>query len=239
MFTDWSQFQPYLLQLEQEGRVTRTFRRLDPPRQIAVLNAILEEAAQRGPAALNIKLVAQRAGVSVGSLYQYFKDRDNMLAFAVELCVRSTNDLFNLYRAELLAMPLRQALEAYLSGGIEWGNTQLTLLQLFARAAYQGDPQLNESLVRPIADTLRQMVSEMLYQAAARGELRPGVDLEASARLLHALLIVSGDSQLLPYLNTYFQVIDPELPPERMLAALLDLALEGLAARPGATPEAV
>ena len=58
IFSDWSEFQPYILQLEQEGLVTRTFRRLDPQRQQAILNAILDEAAERGPAALNIKLVA-------------------------------------------------------------------------------------------------------------------------------------------------------------------------------------
>ena len=45
--TDWANYQPYISQLEQEGIVTRTFRRLDPDRQEAVFNAILEEANRR------------------------------------------------------------------------------------------------------------------------------------------------------------------------------------------------
>src|SRR3989304_4680797 len=73
---DWTNFQPYISQLEQEGKVTRTFRRLDPDRQEAVFNAILEEAAEKGPASLNVKEIARRAGGSVGSLYQYFPNRD-------------------------------------------------------------------------------------------------------------------------------------------------------------------
>jgi AcrR family transcriptional regulator len=68
--TDWQSFQPYISQLEQEGIVTRTFRRLDPDRQEAVFNAILEEAIEKGPASLNIKEIARRAGISIGSLYQ-------------------------------------------------------------------------------------------------------------------------------------------------------------------------
>ncbi len=88
MFDDWTQFPSYIIQAEQQGQVTRTFRRLDPARQQAVIQAILDEAALRGPAALNVKQVARRAGVSVGSLYQYFGDRDSMLNFAVDLCVR-------------------------------------------------------------------------------------------------------------------------------------------------------
>ena len=226
--SDWPKLHLYVLQLEQEGRVTRTFRRLDPARQQAVLEAILEEAALRGPASLNIRGVAQRAGVSVGSLYQYFGDRDNMLNFAVELSVRSIVDLFNEFRPYLADLPLGEALRWYLDGGLEWGKMQVGLVQLFARAAYQGDPDLAERLVRPIASNLREWVSELLAQAATRGEIRPDVDLEAATRLVHALTIAVGDPQLLPYLNAYFQVIDETVSPERLLDGLVDFVLRGV-----------
>lgn len=229
MLENWTQFSSYIIQAEQQGQVTRTFRRLDPSRQQAVIQAILDEAALRGPAALNIKQVAQRAGVSVGSLYQYFGDRDSMLNFAVDLCVRFVSDSFDMYRPYLAAMPLREALVAYVSGGIEWSRAEAGFLQLFARAAYQGDPELAQRLVVPISNKLREMVGEMLAQAAARGEVRPQVDLEAATRLVYGLSIAVGDSQLLPYLNNYFQILSPDLPPERILAAMLGLILNGIA----------
>ncbi len=87
--------------------------------------------------------------------------------------------------------------------------------------------------MQPISQKLREMVSEMLAQAAARGEIRSGVDLEAAIRLVYGLSIVVADSQLLPYLNNYFQMIDLSLPPERILAALLDLVLNGIAGEAG------
>jgi AcrR family transcriptional regulator len=229
MFNDWNQFSSYIILAEQQGQVTRTFRRLDPTRQQAVLQAILDEAALRGPTALNIKQVAQRAGVSVGSLYQYFGDRDSMLNFSIDLCARFVTDTFEMYQSYLAALPLREALAAYVNGGIEWSRAEAGFLQLFARAAYQGDPELAERLVLPISNKLRLMVSEILAQAAARGDIRPGVDLETAARLVYGLSIVVADSQLLPYLNNYFQTIDPTLPSERTLAALLDLILNGIA----------
>ena len=172
--------------------------------------------------------VARRAGVSVGSLYQYFPDRDGMLDFAVELSVSYVSDAFNQYRPYMAALPLREALSAYLVGGIEWSKTQAGFLRLFARAAYQGDPELVESLVRPIADLLHEMVADILSAAQQRGEIRPDVDLEAATRILHALMIAVGDSQLLPYLNNYFQVADPDLPPERLIEALLDFVVAGI-----------
>ncbi len=230
ILSDWTQIHTYILQLEQDGLVTRTFRRLDPDRQQAVVTAILDEAVEKGPTAINIKQIAERAGVSVGALYTYFPNREGVLAFAIELCVRFTTDTFNSFRPYLAALPLREALAAYLVGGVEWGKAQTGLLQLFARAAYQGDPDLGEYLVRPIATTVREMVHDILTQAAARGEVRADIDLEATTRIIHALMIAVGDSQLLPHLNIYFQVQDDDFPAERMLEALITLIVHGIGA---------
>ena len=226
--SEWEKIHTHILRLEQQGLVTRTFRRLDSERQQAVITAILDEANEHGPTSINIKRVAERAGVSIGSLYQYFNNREGLLAFTVELCVRLTTDAFNEYRPMLSAMPLREALAAYLIGGLEWGQTQMGLVQFFARAAYHGDPALAESVVRPIANVMREMVHDILAQAAARGEIRADVDMEATARVINALMTAMGDCQLLPYLNTYFQVSDKKMPPERVLEAMLDLVLRGI-----------
>jgi AcrR family transcriptional regulator len=221
--------------MEQEGLVTRTYRRLDPERQEAVLHAILDEAAERGPAATNVQNVARRAGVSVGSLYQYFGDRGHMLAFAVELCARYMVGVFRMGTPYLAEMPLREALEAYLSYGLEWSRTQSSLVRFFARAAYAGEPELAARLVAPVAEAMRRMIAAMLAAGAERGEVRPDVDLDRAARLVHALMIAAGDSQLLPYLNDYFQVVAPGETPETITAAVVDLILCGVGGRAGET----
>lgn len=232
MLIEWPEFHKYILQLEAEGIVTRTFRRLDPERQEAILTAILDQAAERGPSAINIKQVAGHAGVSVGSLYTYFNNREGLLNFAIELCTRFSVGAFESYKPYLSSLPLYEGLPAYLSGGIEWSREQAGLVRLFARAAYQGDPELQARLVAPIADSLREIVQEMLDRAFERGEIRPDIDREAVGRIIHALTVAVGDSQLLPYLNTYFQVVGEAMPPERILNALLDLIFFGIGSKP-------
>ena len=225
---DWSNIQIYILQLEQEGKVTRTFRRLDPERQQAVVHAILEEATEKGPTAINIKEVARRADVSVGSLYQYFDNRAGLLDFAVALCVRHMIDLFNQFTPMLAALPISDALRYYIMGGIEWGKTERGLVRFLGRAGYQGDPQMTESVVRPVADVMLAMTLEILTQAATRGEIRSDIDLEATARAMNAMMIAVGDSQLLPYLNDYLRVSDENMPLERVIDALIEMLLQGL-----------
>jgi AcrR family transcriptional regulator len=226
---DWTEIQAHVLQLEQEGLVTRTFRRLDPERQQVIISAIVDEAIERGPTAINIKRVAERAGVSVGSLYTYFPDRDGMLDFVIEMSVRFVSDEFNGFRPYLLEPPLREALALYLTGGVEWGKTQGKMVQFFTRAAYYRDSNLSDRLVRPIATIMRETLHGILAQAAARGEIRDDVDLEAAARVIYAAMIANSDGQLLPYLNAYFQVNDEGMPPARTADALIDLILHGIA----------
>jgi TetR/AcrR family transcriptional regulator len=230
MIDDWQPVYALILDLEQKGLVTRTFRRLDPQRQQAILNAILQEAGEAGPADLNIKRVAARCGAAVGSLYQYFGSREHLLEFAIELVVRTTVDTFNSYRPYLASMPLREALSAYISGGIQWIREQPGFALFFARAAYQGDAALTQRMVEPVATVLTGMVRDILEAAQRRGEIRPGVDLEASARLVNTLFIALGDAQLLPYLNAYFQLSDAAVSNERLLEAALALIESGLAA---------
>jgi AcrR family transcriptional regulator len=229
---EWLQIHTHILELEGQGVVTRTFRRLDPERQQAIVAAILDEALEKGPAAINIKKVAERAQVSVGSLYQYFNNRDGLLEFSTRLCVNLLTDAFDQFRPMLAAMPLREALYAYLTGCMEWSQTMLGLIQFFGRAAYQGDPLLAGKVVRPVADAMRDAIHEMLLAAQSRGELRPDLDLEAAARAVNAWTIALGDSQLLPYLNTYFQVSDEAIPFDRSLAAAIDILVRGLSPDP-------
>ncbi len=226
---DWSQIHAHILQFEQEGLVTRTFRRLDPERQQTVIHAILDEAAEKGPTALNIKEVARRADVSVGSLYQYFGNREGLLDFTMALCVRYMEDLFKQIAPMLSTLPLEEGLRYYILGGVEWSHTEAGLVRFLGRAAYQGDPALSESVVRPLAGAMRATVEQLLTQAVERGEIRQGIDFEATVRIINALTIAVGDALLFPFINDYSQVTDSEMSTERVIDAMIDVVLRGIA----------
>jgi hypothetical protein len=83
-------------------------------------------------------------------------------------------------------------------------------------------------MVKPIGTTMRSIVHEMLAAAVARGEVRSDIDLEATTRAVNAALIAIGDSQLLSYLNNYFQVTDKKVSAQRVTEALVALILRGI-----------
>lgn len=221
-------FLPVILELEEKGLVTRTFRRLDPDRQQAVITAILEEAGETGPQDMNIKRVAERAGVSTGSLYQYFNNRENLLAFTAELATRSTVQLFEFYRPYMSQGTLNELLPIYISEGVNWTEEQIGFARFFAAAAYHGDPQYGDTVVRPIAEVMRAMVNDMLRSAFERGEVRDDIDLDAVTRIIHTLSIAIGDGLIFPGLKNYYQLVDGEMTVDRIYSALVDLVMNGI-----------
>ena len=80
----------------------------------------------------------------------------------------------------------------------------------------------------PWQNAMRKITFGMLEEAVHRGEIRPDVDLEAASRLINGLMIVVGDSQLLPYLNTYFQITDEKVTPEHILESTVSFIQKGL-----------
>lgn len=221
-------WQHQVLRLAAEGKVSRTFRRLDPPRQMAVFEALLADAAQHGADAVNVRRVARAADVSVGSLYQYFPDRKGMLEFAAAACAGFLAASLDSGRPALAALPLHEGLRAYLAGGVEWSRQHASMLGFFARAAYRGVPGYGEVLVRPVAASMRGLLAAVLERAAERGELRPGIDVPTAARLVHAMMINLGDAELLPQLNDYLQLFDDGHPPAAMREAAVGFILDAL-----------
>ena len=224
----WPGLADQVITMEAAGLVTRTFRRLDRERQLNVIHAILDEMAEHGPEELSIKQVAEHAGVSVGSLYQYFGSRARMVDFAVRLCRQYMDGVIDGATPYLAGLALPDALLAYVEGGCDWCAQQASLTRLFARAAYRGDPQLTESLVRPVAATMYGAVKSMLERAMTIGEVRQDLDLDAAAGVVHALTILLGDTRLLPYLDAYFHLQIDQTDAHRVLRVALDLVMRGI-----------
>ncbi len=63
---------------------TGTFERIDSEKQRRILDAAAAEFASGGFAAANINVIANRAGVSVGSLYKYFGSKENCFLAVLE-----------------------------------------------------------------------------------------------------------------------------------------------------------
>ncbi len=120
-------------------------------RALATVEAITEAAAQvfarHGYAAGTTNRIAERAGVSIGTLYQYFPNKDAILVALVERHVREGERIVGSLLVELIecSPPLREALERALLALLELHRHESKLHRVLFEEAPRS-PELRKRL---------------------------------------------------------------------------------------------
>lgn len=70
---------------------TERFSNLEKEKKVLISNVILDEFQQKPYGMLKISEIARRAKISRGSIYTYFKDREDMFEFALA-CLHNGNE---------------------------------------------------------------------------------------------------------------------------------------------------
>lgn len=120
----------------------------------AILDATERVLAHEGPDAASTTRIAEVAGVSVGSLYQYFPSREALLAAVIERRVERDEQEFTARMAALDDAPLAARVRAATSYLVE---------------VYRREPELYRTMVDEMDRVAReQRVQAMIDDAAAR-----------------------------------------------------------------------
>lgn len=137
-----------------------------------ILNAGMHIIEEEGLHAMTTNRVAERAGVSVGSLYQYFANRDSILAGIIE---RSLLDITALMRAAHIASvdePIRQGLATRITLLLRYYDPHLPVVRRVLREA----PLLADNgMLASMEQVLVDMIRDYLLHNAHRYRLRTGV----------------------------------------------------------------
>jgi AcrR family transcriptional regulator len=98
----------------------------------AILRATARILVRRGYADTTTNHIAEAAGVSVGSLYQYFPNKDAIVASLLERHVEETQGWLRLAAARSLEQPLEQAARTLIEGLIAAHRVDPDLHRVFA-----------------------------------------------------------------------------------------------------------
>ncbi len=143
-------------------------------RREAILAAALDEFSSRGFEAARLDDVAKRAGVAKGTIYLYFRDKENLFQ--------------ELIRAMLV--PLIGTIEALGAADMPIGALSEQIVELFVREVYETRrkdvirlmisegrrfPKLAEFYYREVLSRIIAAVRALLRRAAARGEVPEGL----------------------------------------------------------------
>jgi AcrR family transcriptional regulator len=166
------------------------WRRLPEERPKQILDAAFAVFAERGLAAARLDDIARRAGLSKGTIYLYFPNKEELFREVV----RSTVIAF-IERGEAMTQTEpdpRQALLSWMDGYWTWLRSPFfPAMHRLVNSELHSFPDLAAFYAKEVIERAQRLVGGMLERGMESGVFRT-MDPLAAARMLSALFITHG-----------------------------------------------
>lgn len=169
-------------------RWTETFERIPEDKRRRVLSAAKTAFARNGFAGTNVNLVAREAGISVGSLYQYFRTKEDIFLALIEGSHKYLSDTIDGIFAREEGFLAR--VEALLRMAVDTSMEDPALLNLYIACTTEELAPLAGKLSGRIESVAAGRYRKMLSEAKERGELRDDVEETTAAFCLDNLFMI-------------------------------------------------
>ncbi len=172
--------------------------------------------AQRGLAGASMAAIAEEAGVAKGTLYLYFKDRDDLIEQAAG---RVFDEILERLKSVLDGgRPLRESLRELILTKLSFFDAHQDFFRAYMALRLAGvDESREPRRRRPQFFRYLEMLTRYLAAAAERGEMKPF----DPARV--ALFFAEGTTGILQR-----RLVEPGRPPEEDVEWIVDLLLNGI-----------
>jgi len=211
---------------------TKTFLSLPIEKRRAIFNAALEEFADNGYSVASTNKICKIAGISKGSMFQYFENKEDLFLFVVQKALR---DIIDMYRAEnIIYNDLMDLKQIFISSSMQMIRFYEKLpkhYRLYLRINYEIDfPDLKK-----IRRYLNRHVTAVTQKFVQIGKMRGVLSRELRSDLVMFLI----NSMLFRLVELFFiPGVDPVLnissdPDERftILENVYDILVNGMGAK--------
>jgi AcrR family transcriptional regulator len=205
---------------------TVTWARVDPARRAAVVEAAEAEFGAHGFSQGSLNVIARRAGVAKGSLFQYFADKRDLYAFIADIGSQRVRAYMEVRIRELdPSRPFFEFLTDLLDDWVAYYADHPRERALHAAATLEVDTDARISVRSVIHRHYLEVLRPLVHDAQARGGLRADSDTDA---LLSLLLLIFPHLALAPYMRGLDPVLgldepnpdQPALAVRRLVAVL-------------------
>jgi AcrR family transcriptional regulator len=215
---------------------TVTWARVDPVRRAAVVEAAEAEFGAHGFSRGSLNVIARRAGVAKGSLFQYFADKRDLYAFIADVAsLRVRSYMEDRIRELDASRPFFEFLTDLLDAWVAYFADHPRERSLHAAASLEVDTDARISVRSVIHRHYLEVLRPLVRDAHARGDLHADCDTGA---LLALLLLIFPHLALAPYVRGMDPVLGLDEPTPEQPALAVRRLVAVLAAAFAALPQA-
>jgi AcrR family transcriptional regulator len=161
----------------------RTFFNLPAEKRETIVNAAVDEFAHYGLENASTNRIVENSGISKGSFYQYFEDKQDVFLYLLSLLEQEKIDYFKDRHPTSMNMDTFQYFRWMIKAGMEFNSAYPRMTQAVSRVL------LGEGLYygKNFADYRRktsQALEMMIKQAIEHGEVDPSVDVDLAVMVM-------------------------------------------------------
>ena len=206
---------------EDTEEQTREYRRKQ------IMDAALAVFSKKGYGEATIPDIAREAGVAVGTIYNYYEGKRDLLVSLVRLYTSVVTETLRELVVQLAEEDERTSVQTIIENGLDWGSDDLNGF-LFIFTEVLRDPELAEHFSGQFLASVLQSLENYVAERVSSGDFRR-LDHKVVARALAGMIL---GFLLLRKLEGE-QSPTKAMPLPELTAELADIILEGLQSRGG------
>jgi AcrR family transcriptional regulator len=167
------------------------WRRLPEERPHQIIDAAIEVFGERGLSGARLEDIAKRAGVSKGTIYLYFPNKEALFKEMVRLTIIARLEREE-RRLEQHPGPATEVLTSYMNEQWEFINQpEVRILSRLIISELHRFPELVQFYMDEVVRRKYDLVTRLIQRGVDAGEFRP-IDPVVAARLLSAMFYAHG-----------------------------------------------
>ena len=161
----------------------QTFLNLPEEKRNIIVNAAIEEFAEYGLENASTNRIVANSGISKGSFYQYFEDKQDVFMYLLTVLEREKVEYFQGKHPPSTNMDTFQYFRWMIKTGMEFNTSHPLLTQAISRVLF-GEGLYYGNTFSDVRERTAQGLRTMIEQAVANGEVDPSVDMDLAVMIM-------------------------------------------------------
>lgn len=186
---------------------TEQFNHLPVEKKDRITEAFISEFAKKGFRAASMNKIVERAGISKGSLFNYFNSKNQLFMYTYKVAFERVKEYLREVREETKDEEFFTRFQKIMEAGIKFIKKHPNLARIYYRILYTGDSPEGTVILQELHAESMKFIASLVERGVERGEISKEIDVDKAAFILESVLNrflqVQHQNVLDPSLNLY------------------------------------
>jgi AcrR family transcriptional regulator len=213
-----------IVKLETQKIVTSTFRRLSVLKKEQIYQAAINVFSEKVFDRVSLDEIAENAGISKGSLFQYFSSKEKLFTFLLEMFANDYRKYWDDYFSREFAIRAKDRIINYFLSQLDFWDENRISFRFYIKVRHENDSLLTNDFTYLISSIQSQYLASIIARGSQTGEIR------RDAEQAMIVLILSGLNEIIEKSPAWQKSPRSRINLENRLKSIMELLFDGIGA---------